>query len=105
MKLEEFLSSPLMPRHEASPDIWSHESYWALPKSVHIYSHGFNNTTYDKQSKPIIQNLQDMTPEKYDLYSKIKDYEVAQVVSREEDVVWIQIAISNEDLKKLGVRI
>ena len=105
MKLGDFLSSPLMPRHEARPDIWSSENYWALPKAVHVYSHGFNNTTYDKQSKPIIQHLEDINPEKYDLYSKIKDYEVAQVVSGKEDVVWIQIKISDEELKKLGVRV
>lgn len=105
MKLGDFLSSPLMPRHEARPDIWSSENYWALPKAVHIYSHGFNNTTYDKQSKPIIQHLEDMNPEKYALYSKLRDYEVAQVVGGGEDAVWIQIAISDEELKKLGVRV
>lgn len=105
MTLEEFLSSPLMPRREARPDIWSSENYWALPKAVHVYSHGFNNTTYDKQSKPIIQHLEDMNPEKYDLYAKIKEYEVARVVVSGEDAVWIHIKISDEEFRKLGVRI
>ena len=105
MTLEEFLSSPLMPRRETRPDMWSNENYWALPRAVHVYSHGFNNTTYDKQSKPIIQHLEDMNPEKYDLYSKLKDYEVARVVVSGEDAVWIHINISDEELRKLGVRV
>ena len=103
MKLDEFLQSPLMPRRETRPDIWSSENYWSLPESVHVYSHGFNNTAYEKQSKPIIQHLEDMNPEKYDLYSRIKDYEVAQVVTCDDDIIYIQIDISNEELKKLGV--
>lgn len=112
MTLGEFLNSPLMPREEARPDMWSNENYWKLPDAVHVYSHGFNNTTYDKQSKPIIQHLEDMTPEKWDLYSKIRDHEVARIVAgaastmaNAHSVVWIQIDISNEELKKLGVRI
>ena len=106
MTLKEFLLSPLLPRCETRPDIWSTENYWALPKAVHIYSSGFNNTTYDKQSKPIIQHIEDMTPEKYDLYSKIENYDVVRVIpcAYEDNVcIFIHIDISNEELKKLGV--
>ena len=111
MTLGEFLNSPLMPRREARPDMWSTENYWALPEAVHVYSHGFNNTTYDKQSKPIIQHLEDMNPEKWDLYAKIKNYEVVRVIpgvietGKNDVCVWIHIDISDEELKKLGVRI
>lgn len=110
MKVMEFLNSGLLPRQEKTPDVFSRESYWALPDNVSLYSHGFNHTTYEKQSKPIIQNLQDMTPEKFDLLQKFKDYEVAQVVTFTYTgdhnycvAVHIQIDISNEELKKMGL--
>lgn len=107
MKVMEFLNSNLLPRTEKSPDMFSHERYWGLTDSISLYSHGFNCTTYDKQSKPIIQNIQDMTPEKWDLLTKLKDYEVAGVnVFGTTDAhvhTHIQIKISDEELKKLGV--
>lgn len=105
----EFLNSGLLPRVEATPDIFSHERYWGLTNRLHLYSHGFNCTTYDKQSKPIIQNLQDMTPEKWDLLKKFEDYEVKQVVVGASNgstcaiATYIQIEISDEELRKMGL--
>ena len=111
MKVMEFLNSGLLPRTERTPDIFSHERYWGLTNSLHLYSHGFNCTTYDKQSKPIIQNLQDMNPQKWDLLNKFADYEVKQVVvgaySDSDDKyavgVYIQIEISDDELRKMGL--
>ena len=107
----EFLNSNLLPRTESTPDVFSKEKYWGLTTSLNLYSHGFNCTTYDKQSKPIIQDLQDMTPEKYDLLTKFKDYEVKQVVvgaySGKENryciATYIQIEISDEKLREMGL--
>ena len=110
MKVSEFLNSPLMPRREARPDMWSHENYWKLPDAVCLYSYGFNCTTYDKQSKPIIDHLEDMTPEKHQLYEKFKDYEVKQVQvfaytgkTNYDVAIHILIEISDDELRKMGV--
>lgn len=111
MKVMEFLNSGLLPRTESSPDIFSHERYWGLTTSLHLYSYGFNCTTYDKQSKPIIQNIQDMNPEKWDLLNKFKDYEVKQVAvgaytgtdDKYAIATYIQIEISDEELRKMGL--
>jgi len=79
MKLFEYLDSPLLPRQEKMPDVFSRQPYWALPDKLCVYTYGFNHTTGDKQSKPLIDDLQDMTPEKFDLLQKYKECEVKGV--------------------------
>ena len=110
MKLREFLKSPLLPRVEKSPDVWSTESYWGLPHDLGLYSCGFNRTTWDEQSKVIIQHLEKMTPEKYKLLEQFEDYEVKRVKIFSSDgetpyevSVHIQIDVSNEKLKEMGL--
>lgn len=106
MTLKEFLNSPLLPRREETPDLWSRERYWALPEILCVYSFGFNHTTYDKQSKLILHDLRDMNPTKYHLLEQVENYEVKGVTAfpsgeRNDLVVHIMIDISNEDIKRL----
>ena len=106
MKLGEFLRSPLLPRVEKSPDIWSTESYWSLPHDLGLYSCGFNRTAWEEQSKIIIQHLEEMTPEKYKLLKQFEDYEVKRVkifYTPYEVSVHIQIDVPNEKLKEMGL--
>ena len=110
MTVKDFLNSELMPRREKRVDMFSHESCWVLPETVSLYSYGFNCTSYDKQSKPIIQHLENMTPEVRELYDKFKDYEVKQVQvfaytgKTDYDVaIHILIDISDEKLRKMGI--
>lgn len=76
MKVKDFLSSELLPRNEQHPDIWSKENYWGLPDNLSIYTDGFNNTTSELQSKPVIQDLGHMDPEKY---KKLLEYENCEI--------------------------
>lgn len=110
MTLKEFLNSPLLPRMEKHPDIWSSESYWSLPHDLGLYSCGFNHTTFDKQSKVIIQHLEKMTPEKYKLLEQFENYEVKRVKifssdgdTQYEVSVHIQIDVSDEQLRQMGL--
>lgn len=96
MKLHEYLNSEFLPRREKMPDVWSHEPYWALPDRLCIYSAGFNNTTYDKQSHPLVQDIQDLTAEKYKEVEKYRDCEVVRVQAfpdGEKIIVHIQIDV------------
>ena len=110
MTLDEFLNSPLMPRREKRVDSFSHENCWVLPEAVCLYSYGFNCTSYDKQGKPIIQHLENMTPEVSELYDKFKDYEVKQVQvfaytgkTNYDVAIHILIDVSDEKLIKMGI--
>ena len=112
MTVKDFLNSELMPRREKRVDFFSQENCWVLPETVSLYSYGFNCTTHDKQSKPIIQHLEDMNAETFDLYEKFKDYEVKQVQvmaytgkTNYDVAIHILIDISDEELKKMGVRV
>lgn len=79
MKLNQFLNSELLPRCEKMPDVWSHDPYWALPDRLCIYSAGFNNAPYDKQSHLLVQDVQELTTEKYKELEKYLDCEVVRV--------------------------
>ena len=78
MNLSEYLSSGLLPRTEKRADVFTKESYWGMVDTS-VYTYGFNNATYADQSKPIIQHIQEMNEEKFNLLLKYKDYEVKQV--------------------------